>query len=155
MEATEIIRILSQDPVTQAYFQGVYASDTIPHLSEKSAIVVNLDKSTQPGSHWVGFFIHENKTLEFFDSYGNAPDFYGDQFHSFLSKYPNLHWNSIAFQSPTSNVCGAYCIYFIYKKCQGHSLYTIVDNLTQCKNNDFRMYQFVKKKYGVRMIFKK
>ena len=155
MEGKQIDQVLTQDPITASYFRGVFASDIIPDLRENEGIIVNLDSSTEPGSHWIAFFVMDSQTLEMFDSYGNSPQFYGNRFENFISKYSTIHWNSTMFQSPTSNVCGAYCIYFIYKKCQGQSLCTIVNKLSLCKNNDFRMYQFVKKKYGVRMIFRK
>lgn len=155
MDAIVIHQILSQNTITAPFFRGVFASDTIPDLAERSAIVVNLDESSEPGSHWVAFYKENNKRVEFFDSYGNSPEFYGDRFDNFISQFSEVNWNSTSFQSPTSNVCGAYCIYFLFKRCQGHSLYSIISYLNMCKTNDFRMYQFVKKTFGVRMIFKK
>ncbi|GFT35664.1 uncharacterized protein F54H12.2 [Trichonephila clavipes] len=81
---------------------GVYASDTIPILKKKSTIVVNLDASSQPGSHWLAFY-HENNCIEFFDSYGYPPEYYGEGFRDFVSKFSTVSWNCIPFQSPTSN----------------------------------------------------
>ncbi|KAF8791612.1 hypothetical protein HNY73_006453 [Argiope bruennichi] len=153
MNGNEIHYILSKDPYTSPFFRGVFASDTIPILKEKSAIVVNTDTSSEPGSHWLAFYL-ESDNLEFFDSYGNPPEFYGRLFHDFVSHYSSVFWNSTPMQSFMSNVCGAYCIYFILKRCQGKSLYSIVSNLSECQKNDFRIYQFGKKRYGVRMIFK-
>lgn len=153
MNGNQIHFILSRDPYTSPFFLGVFASDAIPTLKEKSAVVVNVDKSSEPGSHWLAFY-YENNNIEFFDSYGNPPEFYGPSFQDFFSNYSSVSWNSTTLQSLTSNVCGPYCIYFILKRCQGHSLYSIVSSFADCQKNDFRMYQFVKKRYGVRMIFK-
>ena len=155
MEATLIHRILSQNVSTKPYFRGVYASDTIPPLKNKSAVVVNLDKSSERGSHWICMFTEDGKHLEFICSYGKSPYFYGDIFKTFLLNFSHVSWNNTCFQSLTSNVCGAYCIYFLLKRCQGHSLYCIIHELKKCKKNDFRIFQFVKKNFGVRMVFKK
>ncbi|GBN06781.1 hypothetical protein AVEN_268923-1 [Araneus ventricosus] len=144
MNGNQIHFILSRDPHTSPFFSGIFASDTIPMLKEKSAIVVNADKSSEPGSDWLAFY-QEADNVEFFYSYGNPPEFYGPRFQDFTSNYSSVYWNSTTLQSLTSNVCGAYCIYFILKRCQGHSLYSIVSNLSHCQKNDFRMYQFVKK----------
>ena len=142
MDGHTIQDILSREAAP--IFQGVYAADKIPPLRMGSAIIVNTDKSTEPGMHWLALY-QDREALEFFDSYGQSPDFYGFSF-------TNVKWNNIPLQSITSNVCGAYCIYYILKRCQGYSMYSIIEKL--CNMSDFMMYQFVKKTYGVRMIFK-
>ncbi|GIY45145.1 uncharacterized protein F54H12.2 [Caerostris extrusa] len=38
------------------------------------------DESSEPGSHWLAFYC-ENGCIEFFDSFGNPPDFYDPRFH--------------------------------------------------------------------------
>jgi hypothetical protein len=37
-------------------------------------MVINLDESGQPGSHWVGLYAHFNKGVYYFDSYGIRPE---------------------------------------------------------------------------------
>lgn len=151
MNGIQLFHILSHDNSTSPYFKGVYAKNTLPLLESNTCAVVNTDDSSKAGSHWLAFFVTDKKNLEVFDSYGNSPHFYGIQ----TSNYVNIEWNSIVFQSLTSNVCGHYCIYFLLKRCQGQSLYSIVDYLYNTNIKDFQIYQFVKKKYGVRIIFKK
>lgn len=155
MNTLDIQRILRRDPYTTRYFVGVFPSDKIPPIQTFPAVlVINTDKHTDVGSHWLALFIEENRTLEFFDSYGLHPETYGEDIARFVMNYPKLKYNTVSLQSPTSNVCGQYCIYFLVKRCQGFCMNFIVCNLTG-KKNDFRMYQFVKKRYGVNMIFKK
>lgn len=155
MDGRQIDKILSQDVITAPTFQGVFAADMIPPLKEKSAIVVNQDDSSQPGSHWIAIYVDKDNNLEFFDSYGQSPFLYGKFIRDYVSTYKNISWNSVVFQSMTSNVCGLYCIYFILKRCQGKSMFSIIQNLCENKRNDFQIYQFVKKKYGVRFVFRK
>ena len=51
-------------------FSGVYPADKIPCLNSiKKYAILNLDKSTEPGSHWVAIAKHNNTTL-LYDSFG-------------------------------------------------------------------------------------
>ncbi len=51
-------------------FHGVYPSDHIPELTkEKPYAILNLDKSTESGSHWVAIAKVNNETY-IYDSFG-------------------------------------------------------------------------------------
>lgn len=50
-------------------FKGVYASDQIPRLRNNEMIIVNLDKSNEKGSHWVGIAKHARFNI-LYDSFG-------------------------------------------------------------------------------------
>ncbi|KMQ87608.1 hypothetical protein RF55_13066 [Lasius niger] len=117
-------------------------------------MVVNTDKHDETGTHWLSIYLQNEQTLEFYDSFGLPPEVYGEDISRFVKKYSDVVWNSTPVQSLTSNVCGQFCIYFIVKRSQGFCMKMIVSPLVG-KKNDFRMYQFVKKRYGVNMIFKK
>ena len=45
--------VMKKDPT----FAGVFALDKLPHVKKKNNIklIINLDPSTKPGSHWVLF----------------------------------------------------------------------------------------------------
>lgn len=155
MNSYSILKILSREHQTAKYFVGVFPSDKIPHIKTfPAALVINADKHTERGSHWLAIFIEDQETLEFFDSYGLPPDNYGEHVIRYVTRFSRVKWNKTCLQSLTSNVCGPFCIYFLIKRCKGLAMHCIVCNLAE-KKNDFRMYQFVKKRYGVRMIFKK
>jgi len=55
-------------------FKGVYASDEIPSMNNGDMIIVNLDKRSQPGSHWIALAMTKSKTgkliTNIYDSYG-------------------------------------------------------------------------------------
>ena len=52
------------------HFKGVYPSDKIPKLNDlKKYCILNLDRSDEPGSHWVALAKTGNKTY-FYDSFG-------------------------------------------------------------------------------------
>jgi len=63
-------------------FKGVFASDKIPVLNDlKKYAIINLDKSTEPGSHWVAIAF-DNDKIYVYDSFGRKtknimPSIYG------------------------------------------------------------------------------
>ncbi len=68
MNSSVLHKILSRDSCTIRYFAGVYPSDQIPEcLISPAAFVVNTDKHYEQGiSHWLAFFMEDDKTVEFF-----------------------------------------------------------------------------------------
>ena len=52
-------------------FKGVYPSDKIPRLNDlQPYCILNLDKSNEPGSHWVALCKTEDRNCIFYDSFG-------------------------------------------------------------------------------------
>jgi len=86
--------------------------DSLPKRPWKSeACIVNLDKQTGPGTHWVCFRKNEND-VNYFDSYGDLqPPLevmnYLDGCH--------VSYNRTAFQSIKRNtdLCGHLCLAFL------------------------------------------
>lgn len=100
-------------------FDGVYALDELKHFKPRkhTSIVINLDPSNLPGSHWVA--IHFGKTAYYFDSYGLFP--LKREIVHFLDRYYKGHWtyNRKWIQPVTSKLCGLYCsvfVLFMHKK---------------------------------------
>jgi hypothetical protein len=113
MDSFEIGKILQNLPE----FEGVYAIDTLPNSLRKipSAYVINSDRASGPGIHWISLYVDERNHAYLFDSYGNSPVFYG------LDTYLNDNCKSWSFnrnilQSPLTSICGAYCVYFVMMK---------------------------------------
>ena len=53
-------------------FRGVFMRDTLPDKPrEKECGVLNLNKSSEPGSHWVAFYKDGGKRI-YFDSFGQV-----------------------------------------------------------------------------------
>ena len=53
-------------------FVGVYSRDDTPKLKKGESMVVNLDDSEGPGTHWCCMYREKDK-VEYFDSYGFPP----------------------------------------------------------------------------------
>jgi len=120
-------------------FLGVFPSDHIPCISDIAkqapcAYILNTDPCTEPGTHWVAFYHPSPSILEFFDSFGRSPSFYGFSVPSTM----HLLYNTRSFQSQNSLLCGQYCIMFIHNRSLGKSLQGILrrlDSLTPLKSD--------------------
>lgn len=116
-------------------FLGVYAADQIPHITpndKPQCLVVNLDPSWKPGSHWVAACIKKIgkiKSLEIFDSYGIPPKVKS-------KKGWKITYNPFTFQKPNTRVCGQYSVYFVKNRLQGRTFKSIVKALKGKKNPD-------------------
>lgn len=148
-------------------FLGVFPSDGIPKLenllyhSPSSKIlnpiysysssynfangcILNTDPSSQPGEHWVAFFFQASSPLspmfEFFDSYGNPPSYYSFPF--LKQMLDQMYYNTEKLQSINSNVCGQYCILYLYYRY----LYSIQNPLLNNKStSQLPLSQIVRK----------
>lgn len=120
MDTYKIYASLKTKKSTRECFFGVFPIDKIPPLStiyskeESTYLVVNLDPSYKKGSHWVVICLSNDFCNEFFDSYGEPPpkiisDFLG----------ANVVWQKRTLQCDWTTVCGQWCIYYIWQKCNG------------------------------------
>lgn len=152
MNSLQIEEILSHDQVTQKYFLGVFPSDQLPKKITRypACFVCNVDKSTEPGSHWVAFYLPSSEEVEFFDSYGNEPAFFQGPIDNFVSHFSRVVFNPLTLQSHVTAVCGQFCVFYIYCRCRGKTLKTILSEFVN-KNlcNDHRVYNFVSKRFHV------
>ena len=102
------------------HFLGCYADDELRHLAVQSFpafIIVNLDKSSGIGSHWICLRI-DRKTIEIFDPLGfntklwpHKPFYLLNFLHNFTFTRKLVF--SVQIQPVTSFLCGFYCVYFI------------------------------------------
>jgi len=124
----------------------VCASDQLQLVkTKKFAIIVNTEPSSSEGSHWVCFYkADSSSTIEFFDSYGVELKYYGNYFIEFVSKYSRIEQCFSQIQSYNSNVCGMYCLYFLYMRSQYLTYNEILKSFTIIKrsSNDQIVRQF-------------
>ena len=104
---------------------GVFARDELLDLTSEIrswCLILNTDPKDQPGTHWIALYapIARNSF---------SPSIYS------LDFLDPLHL-SYSLQSPSTSVCGHYCIVYIYLRFHNYSLYNIVDMLTDILNRD-------------------
>ena len=106
-------------------FRGVISRDQITLIDHQGYYIVNLNDSTQPGSHWVVINVRAPPNpIEYFDSFGlNAPHEVVE-----LSERMGLNYlyNSTQYQDLNSVLCGYWCLYFVNESRKGKSYYEIV-----------------------------
>jgi hypothetical protein len=101
-------------------YGGTIAADQIKDLPKKLPIgfIMNLDDSSEPGSHWVAVYI-SGDSVEYFDPLGQPPS---DSFKKDIKKYlegmkipilMKFKINNVKWQSDTSNHCGWFCIQWL------------------------------------------
>jgi hypothetical protein len=85
-------------------FAGVFAADQIPRLPFGHYAIANLDKSNQPGSHWIAL-ARSPKHYIVYDSFGrNTKKILPTLTMS------NIQTDNDAEQSPTEDNCGQRCL---------------------------------------------
>ena len=104
----------------QAHFLGCFADDDLKNLAIQSFpayLIVNLDKSSQDGSHWICLRI-DRKTIEIFDPLGfntklwpHKPFYLLNFLHTF--SYTRDLIFSVQIQPVTSFLCGFYCAFYV------------------------------------------
>lgn len=105
------------------------------------SIILNLDKHTKAGSHWVACFIDNvGKTLEYFDSLGKQPNKYIREFLFNFEENYTFKINKIAFQDK-SNLCGLYACWFTINKLEGKSF----EEIQEMNISDKVMYKYLDK----------
>ena len=118
-----LTKFFISNKVTKYSFIGVFSSNTLPSYAQTGYYVVNLHMSQQPSSHWIAIKISKGKCRnEYFDSYGLGPP---TVHFKKLIKY-NYIYNTKRLQHSLSTTCAQWCIYCIWRKCQGWSLRNIL-----------------------------
>lgn len=110
---------------TRRWFLGVFPSDKLPRGRQQrpSSLVINLDPSGMPGSHWVAVFLPSDQPdiVEYYDSYGRPPQ--TPQILNWLLQQAGRHGrivsNSRQVQSARTSTCGHHALYWIYCRSLG------------------------------------
>lgn len=139
MNTRQIEAILKNDLGTKDIFNGVYAMDSLPELSN-GMYVINTDDHDEPGEHWVAVYCHEIN--EYFDSYGLLPQDF--RLRNFLNN--EFIYNNVKLQLLWSDACGFYCVYYLIHRARGLSMFEIIDTLKR-SDGDFIVKNYVYSRY--------
>lgn len=109
------IRKFAKD-ISIPYFRGVYMSDTLPKSGSRrnESAVINLDKNSGLGTHWVAYKKKGNLVV-YFDSFGDLPPppslvVYLESGRSPVRK---LVYNHKRYQNFNTVWCGHLCLQFL------------------------------------------
>lgn len=153
MNTIELRKIIQCDQVLNKVFIGIFASNQLNHTVRKkpTAMIVNTDPTTRPGQHWVAMYFDTNGTVDYFDSYGLT--LYVPEFIKFMNRNSiRINYNNVRLQSSESEVCGIYCLYFLYFRVRNFSMSNIVHrfNLSDFLHNDKMVCKFINKQFRFR-----
>ena len=140
----DLITFLKSSP----HFLGCYSDDEISKLILQPScfIIVNLDASDSPGSHWVALGIFKN-SIEVFDSLGFDLFSWPTVPHGLLSFLHRVSFRKRIkviprIQSKRSTLCGIFCVFYIILRPK-FSLPTILAYFTSSlASNDSKLLRF-------------
>lgn len=141
MDSLEIHRVLVNLP---NHTIGVYPSDMIPETWEKPvAFVFNTDNSKKPGSHWVAVYVDKKSRGHYFDSYGLKP-YIPDHIARLRKNCKTFRYNDHHLQSISSDVCGHFCIMFLFFMASGIEFQEFINLFSRdTHQNDAIVREFV------------
>jgi len=146
MNGSELERALTQNNITSRHFRGVFARDALPSNPRKGFYIMNFDKTGEPGSHWVCMEIGENSNT-YFDSYGRKPPRFR-HLMTFLGG-KKMERNKKTLQHDYSTTCGQWCLYYIWRRCDGWTMKNITRpfNVKTPLVNDYVMNHLIRKQF--------
>ena len=151
MDTQKIRYVGMSDPKLNTIFLGVFPSNRLPPVIETypAALIANVDRHDQEGSHWVAIYFTKTKEGEFFDSFGRHPSMCSLHFKPFLNKFSKAWtYNQRSLQSFWSAVCGQYCLYYLLHRVRGNSMASIVSTFNQSRTqNDKKVHASIQRLY--------
>ena len=122
MNTQQINKALSSEP----NFVGCFARDRLPKKTKRPAgLVINTDKASESGSHWVAYFISDDGRSEYFDPLGEpipSNEILKFVKHNAGNAWMNTVYNNASFQSNYSTKCGQFCIFYLRNRLRGRSI---------------------------------
>ena len=129
----------------RVYNRGVYSRDTVPLKLVPGAYIINTAPSEHPGTHWTAAWMSEemtsshdiiNQHVDYFDSLadGSPPSRMRIYFNA-----DTVLYNQRTLQSPDTDSCGMFALYFVFWECQGVRLDEIVNHFSDDKKRNERM----------------
>ena len=112
-------------------FIGCYSKDQIPLIEDNKSIIINLQNSNQPGSHWIALK-RVNNTIFVFDSFGvGYLLMHIFKIYKNFKIMTNIYW----IKNISSNLCGMFCVLHILYNIKSKN--DFIKFLTLFDSNDF------------------
>jgi uncharacterized protein YutD len=145
MNNIQIDKILKKDKKSKKIYLGTFPFDKLPkNFKYPACFIINNQKSTEIGEHWLAIYFDSQKKCYFFDSFGMDPKFYN--LLSYLkTKSTTIIHNKLQIQSFFSEYCGYYCIIFLLLKVRKYSLNFILSQFKDPESNDNLIKNLIKK----------
>ena len=153
MNTRDIVQFLHHDIHTHRIFAGVYVRDELParNILGRSIYVINTDRQSGSGVHWVAVYFDGKRRAEYFDSYGRPP-LNVEIEHFILRNSDTYIYNTRLLQNFISAACGYYVIYFAQRKRRGIPLKSVLKpfHATNLWFNDRKVWTLIQQEIGRR-----
>ena len=152
MNNRELSEIIHSNSLLARYLISICPADGLPLWIDKRPgyIIVNSDRLGEPGKHWLLCFLPDQQALvQYFDSYGLAPNSYNDSWKSYFWNWcqnvdggsARVSRNSKPVQDLFSNTCGQHCVSVAHMLLRGFTFDYILNNVYSptdtCANDSF------------------
>jgi hypothetical protein len=137
MYTSELIDLLKKDKYSRNSFCGVIPYDKLPikKLRRPCSFIINTQKSTEPGEHWVAIYLPKKGKLEYFDSYGFRPTI--DKIYKLIHINGKYYiYNKTTIQGVDSTNCGLYTLFYIYFRARKYPMYKYLKFFTSNKTHN-------------------
>ena len=117
------------------HFRGVYMKDTLPTRPPQKTEcgIVNMNKMSQAGSHWVCYAKFPHSVSIYFDSFGQnvleEVKRYLKTEREFKNNLPVIARNTDVVQRINTHVCGHLCLFVLTSMMREHLPYQHVLNI--------------------------
>lgn len=150
----EIEKFLNKH-TSKLFFMGTFASDDVPWnvlqmLQDNGhdwAVILNFDKSSQPGSHYTALANVKQK-LYYYDSLALSTDFFENIM--FLKNKKQSMWTNVLTKNPhqdsNSSACGYYVVWFVltmYRKRPSFKAMNKICKKMELQENKFDNNQLI------------
>jgi len=133
LELYTFLSYLCESKTFDSYNYDVLAADEVQKieletLKKRSIYICNTSPSNHKGTHWVALYIDNKKNVrEFFDSYGNNLEIYGEYFDNVRELNPNCVKRRL--QKTGSQNCGQFCLFYAKMRLKDKSILQVENKL--------------------------
>ena len=140
MNSIQLEELFLLDSEIRKCYMGIYPIDEIPDVKNGKLVVVNLDPSYRPGSHWIVLYRRNDAYMEYFDSMGRKPKI--DILTYLFAKNYKCVYNAKRIQDYNTNTCGLFCLFYAYYACRSCSF----ENIINCFTDNLKINEALVKK---------
>ena len=142
MNSKQLEHVLLLDNKIKENYIGIYPiNELIEFKKSECLMIVNLDPSYMPGSHWVVLYKKNNQVVEYFDSVGNKPK--NSIINHLFAQNLTCIYNNKRVQDYNTNTCGLYCLFYSYYGCRNCNLNDII----HCFSNNLKRNESIVKQF--------
>ncbi len=111
MNELEIAQCLGKNVFTRRWYRGTFARNEVADIVPwpQSIYIFNYSSRDEEGTHWTALIINRNSFPIYFDSCGDPPPLYFEEFHKLFENFPLCVYSATQIQADSSKSCGQYC----------------------------------------------